>query len=167
MWEIYAEYHVYQVRGTEVAPWDPNIRWSFVEEGYQGFNFFKYGDRYLALAQALGPIDLHWLNTRVVTDYQNRGALIIGNSLEELRRLVDELPSDGGPRSSSGPILLEEGYRGFNLIRYAGTTYAIPLAEGAFEIERINTDQYSRWFSGKSLDEVKSLVNQSSAKEPS
>jgi hypothetical protein len=167
MWEIYAEYHVYQVTGTEVAPWDPNIRWSFVEEGYQGFNLFKYGDRYLALAQALGPIDLHWLNTRVVKDYQNRGALIVGKSTEELKRLIDELPSDGSPRSSSGPILLEEGYRGFNLIMYDRTIYAIPQAEGAFEIERIKTDQYSRWFSGKSLDEVKWLVNQSSAEERS
>ena len=167
MWEIYAEYHVYRVTGTEVAPWDPNTPWSFVEEGYKGFNLFKYGNRYLALAQAVGAVDLHWLNTRVVTDYQNRGALIIANSLEEVRRILDELPSDSGPQSSSGPILLEEGYRGFNLIRYAGKTYAIPQAEGAFEIERIKNDQYSRWFSGKSLDEVKSLVNQSAAKEPS
>ena len=167
MRELYAEYHVYQVTGTEVAPWDPNTPWSFVEEGYKRFNLFKYGDRYLALAQALGPVDLHWLNTRVVNDYQNRGALIIGNSTEELKRLIDELPSDGVPQSLSGPILLEEGYQGFNLIGYAGTIYAIPQAEGAFEIERIKTDQYSRWFSGKSLDEVKSLVNQSAAEERS
>jgi hypothetical protein len=167
MRELYAEYHVYQVTGTEVAAWDPNTPWSFVEEGYKGFNLFKYGNRYLALAQAVGAVDLHWLNTRIVTDYQKRGALIIGDSLEELRRLLDELPRDGAPQSSSGPILLEEGYRGFNLIRYAGTIYALPQAEGAFEIERIKTDQYSRWFSGKSLDEVKSLVNQSSAEKRS
>lgn len=167
MRELYAEYHVYQVTGTEVAAWDPNTPWSFVEEGYKGFNLFKYGDRYLALAQALGAVDLHWLNTRVVTDYQNRGALIIANSLGEIRRLLDELPSASGSQSSSGPILLEEGYRGFNLIRYAGKTYAIPQAEGAFEIELIKTDQYSRWFSGKSLDEVKSLVNQSSVEKGS
>jgi hypothetical protein len=163
MREIYAEYHVYQVTGTEVAPWDPNIPWSFVEEGYEGFNLFKYDDGYLALAQALGPVDLHWLNTRVVNDYQNRGALIVGKSLEELKRLIDELPSDGGPRNSSGPILLEEGYRGFNLITYDRTIYAIPQAEGAFELERIRRDQYTRWFSGKSLDEVKSVVNQALA----
>jgi hypothetical protein len=163
MREIYAEYHVYQVTGTEVAPWDPNIPWSFVEEGYQGFNLFKYDDGYLALAQALGPVDLHWLNTRVVNDYQNRGALIVGKSLEELKRLIDELPSDGGPRNSSGPILVEEGYRGFNLITYDRTIYAIPQAEGAFELERIRRDQYTRWFSGKSLDEVKSVVNQALA----
>ena len=166
MRELYAEYHVYQVTGTEVAAWDPNTPWSFVEEGYKGFNLFKYGNRYLALAQALGAVDLNWLNTRVVTDYQKRGALIIANSLEELKRLLDELPRDGVPQSSSGPTLVEEGYRGFNLIRYDTIIYAIPQSEGAFEIERIKTNQYSRWFSGKSLDEVKSLVNQS-AKERS
>src|SRR5258706_2307542 len=30
--EVYAEYHVYKVTGTEVAPWDPNAPWRFVEE---------------------------------------------------------------------------------------------------------------------------------------
>jgi hypothetical protein len=92
MWEIYAEYHVYQVTGTEVAPWDPNTRWRFIEEGYKDFNIFEYGDRYLALAQALGPVDLHWLNTRMIKDYQARGEFIMGNSLEEVKRLLSQLP---------------------------------------------------------------------------
>jgi hypothetical protein len=167
MWEIYAEYHVYQVTGTEVAPWDPNIPWSFVEEGYQGFNLFKYGDRYLAFAQALGPIDLHWLNTRVVNDYQNRNALVVGSSLEEVKRVLNQLPTPRGLLSAGTPSLLEEGYRGFNLIGYDKRIYAIPQAEGAFEIERIKRNEYGQWFSATSLDEVKRLVDQSIAEERS
>jgi hypothetical protein len=161
MWEIYAEYHVYQVTGTEVAPWDPNVPWSFVEEGYKSFNIFKYGDRYFAFAQALGPVDLHWLNTRLVNDYQKQSVLFVGRSLEEIKRLLDQSPMAIGPHSSTIPILLTEGYRGFNLIRYGKKIYAIPQAEGAFDIERINRNEYGRWFSGGSLDKVKRLVDQS------
>ena len=163
MREIYAEYHVYEITGTEVAPWDPNIPWSFAEEGYKGFNLFKYGDRYLALAQALGPVDLHWLNTRVVKDYQDRNTLIFGSSLEELKRVLNQLPTPAGLDSLSTPTLLEEGYRGFNLIGYDKRIYAIPQEEGAFEIERIKRNEYGRWFSATSLDEVKRLIDQSFA----
>lgn len=161
MWEIYAEYHVYRVTGTEVAPWDPNIPWSFVEEGYKNFNIFKHGDRFFALAQALGPVDLHWLNTRLVNDYQHSGLLMVGRSLDEIKRLVDHSPMAVGPHSPSIPILLKEGYRDFNLIRYGEKIYAIPQAEGAFSIERIKKDEYSRWFSASSLNKVKRLVDQS------
>jgi hypothetical protein len=160
MREIYAEYHVYQVTGSEVAPWDPNTPWTLVEDGYKGFNIFRYGDRYLALAQALGPVDLQMLNTRVVNNYQNRGVAVVSKSLEELKRLLDQSPNDGGPKGSSGPILVEEGYRGFNLIRYDKTIYAIPQVEGAFEIERINRNEYNPWFSGRSVDEVQRLIDQ-------
>jgi hypothetical protein len=167
MWEIYAEYHVYRVTGTEVAPWDPNIPWSFVEEGYKAFNIFKYGDQYFALAQALGPVDLHWLNTRLVDDYQKQGVLIVGGSLDEIKRLVNQSPLTMSAPSSLMPILLKQGYRGFNLIRYGERIYAIPQGEGTFEIERIKRNEYGRWFSAKSLEKVKRLVDQSLTKEQS
>ena len=161
MREIYAEYHVYQVTGTKLAAWNPNIPWDFVEEGYKGFNIFKYGDRYLALAQALGPVDLQKLSMRVVNDYQDRNALILGSSLEEVKRVLNQLSNRTGLQSGWTPILLEEGYRGFNLIGYGTRIYAIPQAEGAFEIERIKRNEYGQWFSATSLGEVKLLIDQS------
>jgi hypothetical protein len=89
MRELYAEYHVYQVTGTEVAPWDPNTSWNLVEGDYKRFNIFENQNRYIALAQSLGPVDLHWLSNRVVNDYRARGGFIIANSLDEVKRLVD------------------------------------------------------------------------------
>ena len=38
------------------------------------------------------------------------------------------------------PVLIEAGYRGFNLVRYGQKIYAIPQGEGAFEIERIRNN---------------------------
>jgi hypothetical protein len=69
--------------------------------------------------------------------------------------------------SSLMPILLKQGYRGFNLIRYGERIYAIPQGEGTFEIERIKRNEYGRWFSAKSLEKVKRLVDQSLTKEQS
>lgn len=164
MWEIYAEYHVYQVTGTEVAPWDPNIPWRLVEESYKGFNIIEYGDRYIALAQSIGPVDLRRMNSRVVKEFQARGGIAIGTSLNEVKQLVSQLaiaqPSDTAP----APVLIEEGYKHFNFVGYGEKIYAIQQSEGAFEIERIKKNQYRSWFSGNSLDEVKHLVDNWSEK---
>jgi hypothetical protein len=160
MREIYAEYHVYQVTGSEVAPWDPNTPWTLVEDGYKGFNIFRYGDRYLALAQALGPVDLHWLNTRVVKDYKTKSAFFVGESMEELKGFLAQVPVTRRSDKPPEPILVHSGYRSFNIIRYGEEIYAIPQGQGAFEIERINRNEYKRWFSGRSVDEVQRLIDQ-------
>jgi hypothetical protein len=89
--EVYANYHVYRVTGTEVAPWEPNSTWNFVEKSYKGFNIFENRNRYIAFAQFLGPVDLHWLNSHVVNEFQARHGLAIGNSVEDVKRLIDEL----------------------------------------------------------------------------
>jgi len=163
MRELYAEYHVYQVTGTEVAPWDPNIPWRLVEESYKGFNILRYGDQYIAVGQALGPVYLRRLTPRMVNDFQARRGIAIGNSLDEVKQLVSQFPqvqrSDGAP----GRVLVEEGYKGFNLIRYGEKIYAIPQGEGAFAIERIEKNDYTRWFSGGSLDDVKPLIDSSTS----
>jgi hypothetical protein len=103
----------------------------------------------------------------VVNDYQNRNALVVGSSLEEVKRILNQLPTPRGLLSAGTSSLLEEGYRGFNLIGYDNRIYAIPQSEGAFEIERIKRNEYGQWFSATSLDEVKRLVDQSIAEERS
>jgi hypothetical protein len=159
MRELYAEYHVYQVTGTEVAPWDPNIPRRFVEGDYRGFNILGYGDQYIAVGQALGPIDLRRLTPRMVKDFQARGRFVIGNSLDEVKQLVSQLPQAQRSDNAPDPILVEERYKGFNLFGYGEKIYAIPQGEGAFEIDRIKKNDYSRWFSGGSLDDIKPLID--------
>jgi len=165
MRELYAEYYVYQVTGTEVAPWDPNIPWRLVEESYKGFNILRYGDQYIAVGQALGPVDLRRLTPRMVNDFQARGGIAIGNSLDEVKQLVSQFPLAQRSDNASGPILVEEGYKGFNLLRYGEKIYAISQGEGAFEIDRIKKNDYSGWFSGDSLDEIKRHLDQVSVEQ--
>ena len=79
-------------------------------------------------------------------------------SEEEIKTLLKQLaksPPSGKPRD---PVLVEQGYKGFNLVRYGEKIYAIPQNEGTFRIRRINRNKYSQWFSGNSLEEVRKLV---------
>jgi len=56
--------------------------------------------------------------------------------------------------------LLEEGYKSYNCVQYEGSVYAIPQGEGAFEISRIRRKDYSSYFAGDSLEEVKTKIDQ-------
>lgn len=54
--------------------------------------------------------------------------------------------------------LLEEGYKGFNLIAAVGRVYAIPQGEGAFNLERIRRYNYSSQFSGPTPESVREQI---------
>jgi hypothetical protein len=60
----------------------------------------------------------------------------------------------------SSVALVEEGYKGFNLIEAAGRVYAIPQGEGAFDPVKIREHGYSSSHVGGSLAEVKSHIDQ-------
>ncbi len=76
--------------------------------------------------------------------------------MDEVKKLVDQLAYER-PDKSPDPVLVEEGYKGFNLVRYGDKIYAIPQRDGAFQIERILNNKYSQWFSGNSLRNLESL----------
>lgn len=61
---------------------------------------------------------------------------------------------------SKFPILVEEDYKGFNIIFYRGTYYALDQDGGAFDINKINRKEYERCYAGDSLVEVKGCVDE-------
>jgi len=61
-----------------------------VEEGYKGFNIIRWRDSFYALAQSLGPLDLPQVKEPVLREYLKRGRCFIGNSLEGVKRFVDQ-----------------------------------------------------------------------------
>jgi hypothetical protein len=54
--------------------------------------------------------------------------------------------------------LLEEGFKGFNLIAAAGRVYAIPQEEGAFNLEELRRSGSSAKFSGPTLESVREQI---------
>jgi hypothetical protein len=68
-----------------------------------------------------------------------------------------------GDKNNGGllPILVEEGYRGFNIIRYGDKYYGLDQNEGAFYIDKVEKKEYKRYFIGNSVNEVKQLIDKS------
>ncbi len=62
-----------------------------VDEGYLGFNTVLYQDRCIALAQALGPVDLLQVSPDWWTTCTTDRTLFIGESLLDVKRQVDRL----------------------------------------------------------------------------
>jgi hypothetical protein len=57
------------------------------------------------------------------------------------------------------PCLVVEGYKGFNIVRFADGYYALAQDEGEFDIGKINRNEYSRCFAGESVNEVKRIID--------
>ena len=167
MREAYAEYHVYKVIGTAVDPWNSIGPVKLVREGYRGFNVVVLNGRFFAIPQSEGEFQIERIRKKLYS------RSFVSDDYEQILLLIDEAVEAVPDRSHAAscqpisssqnelPILLAEGYRGFNLIGYAGRIYAIPQGEGGFSIDRISGSEYSRWFFGCLLNEVKRQIDQS------
>ena len=83
MREIFAEYHLYLVRGTKVSLWDQNGRVNLVLERYDGFNIIEINGRFFAIPQGEGEFDLNkiWKGS-----YSKN---FVSDSLEDLTKQID------------------------------------------------------------------------------
>jgi hypothetical protein len=64
------------------------------------------------------------------------------------------------------PTLLVENYYGFNLVGFHNVVYAIPQAEGAFELDRIRRHGYSRSFESANLESLKASIRRAVVRPP-
>ena len=123
-----------------------------VVRGYLGYDIIRVGQDFHGIKQNDGEFSLRRVHMGSYHGY------VHALSEEEIKTLLKQLaksPPSGKPRD---PVLVEQGYKGFNLVRYGEKIYAIPQNEGTFRIRRINRNKYSQWFSGNSLEEVRKLV---------
>lgn len=60
-----------------------------------------------------------------------------------------------------GPILVEEGYKGYNIIKQQRTFFSILQRDGEFKIERARAGRYRNLIEGDSVDEIKRLIDES------
>jgi hypothetical protein len=77
------------------------------------------------------------------------------------------------PQTPIGPMereivhMQEEGYLGYNIIRYRGVYYGIPQSEGEFIHQNFLAGDYQGAVSGKTVDEVrKAVANLAAAAKP-
>lgn len=131
-----------------------------LEQNYQGFNLVLFRSRVYAIPQPEGAFEL----ARVEKGDYSRS--FQGNSAEEVKKAIDKEIFNERPENEKitdlPPQLLEQNYRGFNLVLFRNRVYAIPQPEGAFELERIEKGEYSRSYQGLSTEEVKKAIDEES-----
>ena len=91
-----------------------------IEQGYQGYDLFHYIDRYYALGQILGSVNVARLAENDVEALQQRGLCFIEPSLDAVKGLIDQSGLKGAF------IPLEKDYKGYDL---CSTSCSRPLAE--------------------------------------
>ena len=142
---------------------DPNIE--LVRHGVSGYNIIRHLDRYYAILQSEGEFSPHKADTggysSCFSDY----------SVDQVLQRI----AGSGPPSLQGSLaddglgqieLVCEGFHGFKIIRRGVDFHAILQREGAFVPEKLQSKQYSRSFSGYSLEEVQRAIVETLDSEP-
>lgn len=131
-------------------------------ESYKDYNIIRYGTSVLAVAHVLGEIDIAQLAEEQFFEYQSSGTCLIGNSVEDVKSLLDK---GRFPVSVRSPELIGS-YKSFNLIHYNGQIYAIHRDAGevdiATELMRIQEDLRTsgRSFIADSPEQVKRFIDE-------
>lgn len=156
-------YKIKDIFGKRCDEWEcPNISFDLVKdkrlyqppviEGYRGYNLIRYGKLVYAVPQYIQQFD--------VTNEQDRQnqVIIAGRSAHEVKKLIDEhVMTYPNP-----PHLIEERYKGFNIIGYNDKYYAMDIGIGDADIATVDVSKYikdNRCFIGCSVAEVKDSVD--------
>ncbi len=66
----------------------------------------------------------------------------------------------GWTSTTGSEELVEEGYLGFNILRYRGVWYGLHQGEGEFEPEKVKMGAYTRLYCGESQESVRQIIRQ-------
>ena len=132
-----------------------------VQENYKGFNIVLYKRTYYAVDQTLSEIDFHRPDlAEIMGQYCRDSRCRIGATLDQVREVVDQV-------ILNYPRLVENDYKGFNIILIGEMSYAIDQTLGEIDFDRPDLaeimGQYcrdSRCRVGHTLDQVKEAVDQ-------
>jgi hypothetical protein len=145
MREVYAEYHLYKVIGTEVDPWLAEGPLTLVEAEYKGFNILELNSRFFAIPQGEGDFDLQ----KIWDDEYSYS--FVGDSREDIAQKIEA----AAPMLMEGTVtLVESGYKGFNILELNSKFFAIPQGEGDFDPQKVSDGTYSRSYAGDSREEI-------------
>jgi hypothetical protein len=122
---------------------------TLITQGYRGFNIIIYDNQYYAIPQGAGAFNITAINTGVIRPY------FVALSPDQVKQMIDASVS----RFPSPPTLEVQGYKGYNVILYNNTYYGILQSEGAFDIVKIESGQYSSYFVGNSVLQVEQMID--------
>lgn len=135
-------------------------------EPYRGYNVIGYGRKFYVLIDSLDSIILVQNNKDIMRKYQNEGSLFIADSIDKAKQIVDGFCDVNELPQHKTPVLIEEGYEGFNIIKFWENFYALAQSLGPVDFSDVNIENLlqgyrdkSKCFVGSSVFEVKHLVD--------
>lgn len=136
-------------------------------ESYRGYNIVKYGKHFYALMGLLDTTVLLEDNTNIIMKkYQRDGSLFAANSSDEAKQIIDGFCSINEVPQNKTPVLIEEGYEGFNIVKFRENFYAIAQGLGPIDFSDINIEDLLQGyrdkfqcFVGRSILEAKHLLD--------
>ena len=140
-----------QVQKSEKVLRSETVQVELLHHAIKGLNIIRCGSMFYAVPQAAGPFSVDRAQAGGYDD------CIYGTNLGEVLLRVEKLPAR--KMEMEDVKLIDQDVHGFNIIRYAGIFYAIPMSEGAFDIERVRAAKYSCVYTGTTAEEVRIVIN--------
>jgi hypothetical protein len=122
------------------------------------YMIFRHGRRYYGV---------HWQEGRLQSDRDDYCYLLEGDSVDDVLRQVPAALARREPDAQAGRFIrpgtpitqMDEGYRGFTLYQVGDQVYAIPEEEGPLNRAYLLNGQYSRWYRGPSVADVRRSID--------
>jgi len=110
-----------------------------IAEDIRGYNIVQVGDAYVGLPASIGPLQIHDEASLI----EAMRVTIVGTSVDDVEaqigaRSSNEPRTNATPVSravTSTPVLLVEGYRGFNLLSYGHRYYGLAQSVGPVRLD--------------------------------
>lgn len=135
---------------TEIQQLDTELR---------GFHLIRHADKFYALANALGSHDLGRIGPEMARPLKRRGAYVVADSIQDLWTAIA-----GAMRLT--PRLVQEGYRGFNLVEQRGRLWAFSHVLGPLDLVHLNSCELERMIENQDclvaddIDKLKQAIDE-------
>lgn|GEM_PF-1243472 len=167
----YRRYLAFKWTDRPVAP-DVEL----VAHGVSGYNIIRFFHRYYAIPQNEGSFSLEKARaagySSCFSGYSKES--VLRRILRGSSRSSPDVPAAGDfdlqtssafaetDKANPGkrePQLVDEGYRGFNLVRHAGHYFAILQGDGPFEASRVMEQSYQVCYHALTLEELRGKMD--------
>jgi hypothetical protein len=129
----------------------------------RGYNVFRRGSTYVAIAQSVGPVDIGRITAdRRIQDWRAERLLLEASDVEGIWSQVRQY----GDSTAAAVVHLESGYKGFNIFKRGTRCIAVRQSLGPLDLRVLPLDpRYGPWreskhcIEGDSLEEVKRTID--------
>lgn len=143
--------------GENGSPLIPNL----IEQGFHGYNLIGYMNKFWAAPQSLGKLNITMQSDR------ERPEILVAQSIDELRKTINENNSYMNAQVISvSPVLIEQGFHGYNLVGYMNKFYAAPLRIGHLDFTMKSDRERPEIIMADTIEEIRVLVIRKMREKP-